>query len=137
MRQAVFDQDSRVQAFLEDHRSKVLQEVYRYLSTAAVNRLPETRGEILALLPKKAHIRRAAALAMADHDFVLMLQRVREKLLEQQRGRMLHRQNLNSDARKIERSVSKNLPAEAERKEEIGIELQASHLRKLGRESCR
>ncbi|HET6526057.1 relaxase/mobilization nuclease domain-containing protein [Sphingopyxis sp.] len=129
-RQAVFDRDIRIQAFLEDHRSKMLQEVYSQLSTAAVNRLPETRSEILALLPKKAHIRRAAALAMADHDFILMLQRVRERLLEQQRVRILRRQKLNLEARKIERAQSNNLATE--REEEMGVELQASHLRKLG-----
>jgi len=131
-RQAVFDQDSRVQASLEDHRSKMLQEVYRYLSTAAVNRLPETRGEILELLPKKAHIRRAAALAMADHDFILMLQRVREKLLERQQERMLRRQNMNSANRKTERSRSNNVAMETEREEEMGMEQLASRLGEIG-----
>lgn len=113
-REAVFDQDRRVQAFLEDRRNQTLEGVYRYLVTTEIGQLPYMQKDILALLPNDEHIRRSAALAMDDGDFMLMLQRVHEKSREKTRAQSPSPSIQSPVPAEIDETRSNDLAAEVE-----------------------
>lgn len=110
------DQDPKVQGFLEEYRADMLASVESDLTMFVRVRVPQIKEELLQALPNVASLQRSVAFAYDDFDFQLMLQRVREKMMERERQPVQRvSYGLELNARERQRS--------AERQEEKGYSI--------------
>ncbi|MEA1015325.1 relaxase/mobilization nuclease domain-containing protein [Sphingosinicella sp. LY1275] len=76
-REAVFDEDRRVQAFLEERRKAMLEECWPILAGALLEPSDRSTERMLKCLPGWSEAHSAAKFALEDHDFMAMIKDVR------------------------------------------------------------
>ena len=84
-REAIFDEDPRVQAFLEEQREAMLAECRTWLLGVAIEPVDMSPERLRACLPPVEEIRYPAFLAKEDGDFMDLMRKVREQLLDRKR----------------------------------------------------
>lgn len=116
-REAIFDEDPRVQAFLEEQRKEMLAECRIWLLGVAIEPGDMSPDRLRDCLPPVEEIRYPAFLAKEDDDFMNLMKEVREQLLERKREaarRPAQEETTSRDAlgRSIEQIAQRQSPSE-------------------------
>ncbi|MDR6852683.1 hypothetical protein J2Y54_002203 [Sphingomonas sp. BE123] len=78
---AMFDDNPRVQEFLQRKRNEALDDWSRSLLSSSLDPSYMSARDMLNSLPSRYEVRRPAFLALEDSDCIAMLQHVRERML--------------------------------------------------------
>lgn len=105
-REAIFDDDPRVQTFLKEQRNAMLDQWRVLLLGVAIEPADMSPESLRDCLPRISEIRYPAFLAKDDGDFMNLMKQVREQLLNRNReaARRPSQEELNS-ARALDRSM--------------------------------
>ena len=99
-REAIFDEDPRVQAFLEEQRKAMIDECRLLFLNVSVDPTDMSEDNLRDCLPRVPEICYPAFLAKEDGDFMNLMKEIREELLDRKREfarRLASRDELNSE----------------------------------------